>query len=180
MRPALHLALLCTLVPAWATTLEKLSVDEMVQKSTAIVRGRSLGSATTQRGSLIYTVYRLQVSQVLKGSLTPGATTEVYVPGGIYGGFRQSFAGSPTLNPGTDYVVFLWTSPRGTTQVIGLGQGVFDVKLSSSGEPVLSRGPLEADMVDGTGRSVNDQGLKLTLDRLQQRVRALLPRREVR
>ena len=43
MRPALHIALLCTLVPAWATTLEKLSVDDMVQKSTAIVRGRSLG-----------------------------------------------------------------------------------------------------------------------------------------
>lgn len=179
MRHALHIALLCTLVPAWATTLEKLSVDEMVQKSTAIVRGRSLGSATTQRGSVIYTVYRLQVSEVLKGSLSTG-TTEVYVPGGVYGGLRQSFAGSPTLATGADYVIFLWTSPSGITQVIGLGQGVFEVRLSASGESVLSRGPLEADMVDGTGRSIQDQGLKLTLGRLQQRVRALSPRMEVR
>lgn len=176
MRPALLIALICTLVPAWATTLEKLSVDDMVSKSTAIVRGRSLGSATTQRGSVIYTVYRLQVTEVLKGSSS--ATTEVYVPGGIYGGFKQSFAGSPALVPNTDYVIFLWTSPKGVTQVIGLGQGVFEVKASATGEAVLSRGPLEADMVDGTGRSVEDQGLKLTLGRLTQRVRALAPRRE--
>lgn len=179
MRPALHLAVLCTLVPAMATTLEKLSVDDMVQKSTAIVRGKALGSATTQRGSVIYTVYRVQVSEVIKGTLSSGVT-EVYVPGGIYGGFRQSFAGSPSLATGTEYVVFLWTSPKGIPQVIGLGQGVFEVKLSASGESVLSRGPLEADMVDGTGRSVEDQGLKLTLSRLQQRVQALTPRQEVR
>lgn len=176
MRRALLTALLCTFVPAWATTLEKLSVDDMVTKSTAIVRGRSLGSATTQRGSVIYTVYRLQVTEVLKGSVP--ATTEVYVPGGILGGFRQSFAGSPTLTANTDYVIFLWTSPSGVTQVIGLGQGVFEVKLASNGETVLSRGPLEADMVDGTGRSVEDQGLKLTLSRLTQRVRTLAPRQE--
>jgi hypothetical protein len=179
MRPALHIALLCALAPLWATTLEKLSVDEMVQKSTAIVRGRSIGSATTRRGSVIYTVYRLQVSEVLKGSLSTGAT-EVYVPGGVYAGLRQSFAGSPALAAGADYVIFLWTSPSGITQVIGLGQGVFEVKLSAAGESVLSRGPLDADLVDATGRSVADQGLKLTLGRLQQRVRALCPRPEAR
>lgn len=179
MRPALHLALLCTLVPAWATTLEKLSVDDMVQRSTAIVRGRALGSATAQRGNVIYTVYRVQVSEVLKGAYSAGVT-EVYVPGGVYGGYRQSFAGSPSLSAGADYVIFLWVSPKGIPQVIGLGQGVFEVKTGASGEVVLARGALDADMVDGAGREVQDQGLKLTLGRLRQRVQVLAPSREAR
>jgi hypothetical protein len=172
MRPALHLALLCALAPAGATTLEKLSVDDMVQKSTSIVRGRALGATSTQRGSIIYTVYRVQIAEVLKGSIAAG-TTEVFVPGGSFNGLRQSFAGSPSLATGTEYVIFLWTSPKGIPQVIGLGQGVFEVKLSASGEKILSRGPIDADFLDASGQHVHDDGLKLTLSRLQQRVRQI-------
>ncbi len=179
MRPALQLALLCALAPLGATTLEKLSVDDMVQKSTSIVRGKATASTTTQRGSVIYTIYRFQVTEVLKGSGTSGAT-DVYVPGGIYGGFRQSVSGSPTLDTGVEYVLFLWTSPKGIPQVIGLSQGVFEVKTSAGGERILTRGPIAADMIDASGNSIEDQGLKLTLTRLQQRVRALVPAQEVR
>jgi hypothetical protein len=35
-----------------AATLEKLSLDEMIQKSTSIVRGTVLGSRVSQRGPL--------------------------------------------------------------------------------------------------------------------------------
>lgn len=153
----------------WATTLEKMPVDDMARKSTAIVRGRLSGTgAGAQRGSVIYTVYRLQVSEILKGNVGP--TAEVFVPGGSFGGYRQSFAGSPVLEQGVEYVVFLWTSPKGVTQVIGLGQGVFEVKLGASGEAMLTRGPVDAQFVDATGRPVEDAGLKLTLSGLKQTV----------
>jgi hypothetical protein len=146
-----------------------MSVADMTRQSTAIVRGRLSGTGVgAQRGSVIYTAYRLQVSEVLKGSV--GSTAEVFVPGGSFGGYRQSFAGSPVLEPGVDYVVFLWTSPKGVTQVIGLGQGVFEVKLSASGEAVLTRGPVDAQFVDATGRPVEDAGMKLTLGGLKQAV----------
>ncbi|MBI5280389.1 MAG: hypothetical protein HY858_01815 [Candidatus Solibacter usitatus] len=150
-----------------ATTLERLTLEDMVQKSMSIVRGRVLDSTSVQRGNVIYTVYRLQVSERLKGA-GGASSVEVYVPGGAKAGYRQSFAGSPVMETGAEYVVFIWTSPRGINQAIGMGQGVFDVKAKPGSETVLSRGTLDAQMVDATGRAVEDQGLKLTLGRLRQ------------
>lgn len=162
-----------------ATTLEKLSLDEMVQKSTAIVRARSTGSSTVLRGSMIYTVYRLQVAEVLKGAMSPGAA-EVYVPGGTYGRYRQSISGAPVLEPGVEYVLFLWASPRGLVQVIGLSQGVFEIKQSASGDPLLVRGRIEADFVDSNGRAVADAGVRMSLGSLREALRRASAAREAR
>lgn len=173
----LGLVLLCGVTGA--TTLEKLSLDDMVQKSTAVVRGRMTGSSSLLRGSMIYTVYRVQVTEVLKGQLTPG-TAEVYVPGGTYGRYRQSIAGSPVLEPAKDYVLFLWKSPRGLLQVIGLSQGVFELKQSASGEPVLVRGRIDAEFVDSRGRAVADGGLEVPLSGLRESIRRAPASRGVR
>ncbi len=161
---------------AWATTLEKLSVEEMVQQSTAIVRGRATAAGSVQRGSMIYTVYRLQVSEVLKGA----AAAEVYVPGGTYGRYRQSIAGSPVLEPGVEYVLFLWASPRGLVQVIGLSQGVFQLKTAAEGGEVLFRSKIEAEFVDRQGRAVEDSGVKLSLAGLRELISKLTARREAK
>jgi hypothetical protein len=171
MRTLLQAVLALALVASgFATTLERLSVDEMIQKSTSIVRGRVIDVSTVQRGNLIYTVYRLSIVERLKGVST-ASTTDVYVPGGAINGYRQTFAGSPVLGTGSDFVVFIWTSPRGINQLIGLGQGLFEVKAGGSGDAILSRGPLDAEMVDSTGRVVTDVGAKLTLSNLRGRVR---------
>lgn len=168
--------LLAAALTGGATTLEKLSVEEMVQKSTAVVRARASVSSAVQRGSMIYTVYRLQVSEVLKGSVPPSA--EVYVPGGTYGRYRQSIAGSPVLEPGREYVLFLWASPRGLVQVIGLSQGVFQVKTAAGGEALLVRSKIEAEFVDRMGREVEDSGLRLPLARLRDMIAKTAARRE--
>lgn len=167
MRPLVQFVLAVSLAcSAMATTLERLTLGEMIQKSTAIVRGKVLGFSTVQRGNIIYTVYRLQVSERIKGG-TGSATAEIYLPGGTIAGHRQSFAGTPQMDRGAEYVVFLWTSPKGIPQAVGLGQGVFDVRMSAAGETILSRGPLEAEVLDPAGKKVTDQGLKLTLTRLR-------------
>ena len=167
MRPLVQFVLAVSLAcSALATTLERLTLDEMIQKSTAIVRGKVLDFSTVQRGNVVYTVYRLQVAERIKGGAGP-ATTEIYLPGGAIAGYRQSFAGTPQMNRGADYVVFVWVSPKGVPQVVGLGQGLFDVKLSTTGETILSRGPLEAEVLSPSGKPVDDQGLKLTLERLR-------------
>lgn len=171
------LVLLALATGLGATTLERLTVDQMVQKSTSIVRGRVISSAPIQRGSVIYTVYRIQVAEWVKGG--SGATTaEAYVPGGTLNRQRQSIAGAPTLNVGSEYVLFLWASPSGTPHVIGLSQGVLSVKSStSSSETVLSRNPIEeAQVVDAQGQPVNDSGLKITLSGLRQKARQAVAR----
>lgn len=161
---------------AGATTLEKMSVEEMVQQSTAIVRGRAAAAGSVQRGSMIYTVYRLQVTEVLKGSVSSSA--EVYVPGGTYGRYRQSIAGSPVLEPGVEYVLFLWASPRGLVQVIGLSQGVFQIKTAADGGEALFRSKIEAEFVDRQGRAVEDNGMKLSLAGLRELINQMGARRE--
>jgi hypothetical protein len=162
-----------------ATTLERLTVDQMVEKSTSIVRGKVLSASPVQRGSLIYTVYRVQVAEWIKGSSTK-TTAEVYVPGGLINGRRQSIAGAPALELGAEYVVFVWQSPSGTPHIIGLSQGVLSVKMSTSAgtaEAVLSRGPIEdAQVVDNNGQPASDSGLKLSLGNLRTRARQAVVR----
>src|SRR4051794_3886943 len=92
--------------PAPAVTLQQLSMDEMTQSATAIVRARVTGSSASPTGSTIYTHYRLQILETWKGL----PATEVMIPGGVANGLRQSFPGVPELETGTEYVLFLWRS----------------------------------------------------------------------
>ena len=58
--------------------------------------------------------------------------------GGVAGGIRQSVSGAPELKPGQEYVLFLWTSRSGLTQVIGLSQGLFQLSEEGSEGGVVS------------------------------------------
>lgn len=153
-----------------ATTLEKLSMDQLIERSTAIVRGTVLDSYAMQRGSVIYTTYRVRVSQTLKGAAP--STIEISVPGGQMNGVRQSFSGSPRLDRGVEYVVFVWTSRSGINHTLGLAQGVFDVKPGANGSLMLSRGPVDAAMLDANGNPTEDSGARISLARLVELVRA--------
>jgi len=159
-------------IAASATTLERLNLDQMIERSSLIVRGQVLDSSAVKRGSTIYTVYRVKVTQWIKGSGS-SQVLEVNLPGGKLGGYRQSFAGTPTLQPGAENVLFLWTSPRGFQHVLGLSQGVFDITTNSRGETVLSRGPVEdAEMLNSEGQAVADAGMKMSMSALKSKVAA--------
>ena len=76
-----------------AATLERLSLDDLIGKSTMIVRGKILNSYTAASGPVIYTHYRIQPSETLKG--TTNGVVEIQLPGGTAGNLRQTFAGEP-------------------------------------------------------------------------------------
>lgn len=159
-----------------ATTLEQLTLGEMTQKSTAIVRARITGSRTayrgTGRGAGIYTYFQLQVLETLKSSGQPSTQVpaEVAVPGGVVNGIRQSVAGAPVLKPGREYVLFLWTSPSGLTQVIGLSQGVFSLSEEASGGGVAKRPAASEVMLDRSGNAVEDRAVSIQLQDLRTRI----------
>jgi|JRYK01.1.fsa_nt_gb hypothetical protein len=155
-----------------ASTLELLSTNDLIAKSTAIVRARVTAepSGFLHRG-MIYSRYRLAVLETLKGP--NAATLDVAVPGGVISGLRQTVAGAPGLRANEEYVFFLWTSRTGLTQIIGLTQGLFAVKAGGSGAVMLSRGPASEPVVDpATGRRVEDKGLEWPLEDLKRRLRA--------
>ncbi len=160
--------------PSRAATLEKLTLDEMIQKSTAIVRGKVVGSRVSQRGPLVYTHLRIQVAERWKGE--PASEIEVVTPGGAINGLRQVFPGAPTLAEDTEYVLFLWTGSKSRlTHVIGLTQGLFDLKLDAAGNPMLSRPATTELMLDPkSGRQVDDEPVRMRLSDLTGRIQRVL------
>ena len=113
-----------------AATLERLSLDDLITQSTTIVRGKVLNSYTSTNGPVIYTHYRIQANETLKG--TARGVVEFQLPGGVANNMRQSFAGVPRFKAGDEFVFFLWTGKTGATQVLGLTQGLFSVAPGSA------------------------------------------------
>jgi hypothetical protein len=165
----LALVLTFCMSPLQGATLERLTLDDMIAKSTAIVRGKVAGSSATVSGPVIYTNYTVQVSERLKGQA--GTSVEVSVPGGVANGLRQTFAGAPTLNTGDDFVFFLYTGRDGRTSIIGLTQGLFALPGGSSSDPVSTRSASRELMLDRrTGRPVKDEPMVMRLSELRTRV----------
>lgn len=157
-----------------AATLQRLEMDEMIQKSTAIVRGRVAGSAARLHGSSIYTHYRVQVLESWKGAEV--TEVDVVVPGGIASGMRQVFPGAPRLETGSEYVLFLWTGASGLTNIMGLSQGVFDVHRDIAGGVFAARSASTETMLDAEGRPVRDEAVRIRFDDLRGRIQALTAR----
>ena len=179
---------LCLLVLAatsvFSTTLEKLALDDMIVKSTEIVRGRVLGVTSTRRGALILTRIRVSVTERWKGA--DAATVDVFLHGGTFQGLRQTFSGTPELSEGSEYVFFLWAGQSGNRQIIGLSQGVLDIRPASSspqtidpaaagGPKLMARRAAIAGMLDqATGIEAQDSGFAIPLDQLRARVKNVL------
>ena len=141
----------------------------MARQSTAIARVKVTGSEQILRGPDVFTVYRLQTLESLKAPAT-GDLTEVAVPGGAAGGIRQVVAGAPQLRVGGEYVLFLWTSRSGLTQIIGLSQGLFAMSGATA-----TRAAADEQMLDAAGRAVRPETLTLSWTDLKSRVAQALP-----
>ena len=164
---------LAALVPAHATTLTKASLDDLIQKSTNIVRGRVVSSSTGARGRLVYTYYKIQVLDQLKGTATD--QVQVQVPGGLYGGVQQSIAGAPRLADGSEYVFFLWSGPSGARHLLGLSQGVLDVTKNAAGDLMVARQASEAIVIDAaTGETGSQDTVRMKLSEFSSRVSRVL------
>lgn len=175
MRTSLHLlASVALLAPVGATTLVKMSMNDLIVQSTAIVRARVTGSRTAASGNDIYTYYQLQVSETLKkGAILPA---EFAVPGGVYGNLRQVGIGSPEFTQGQEYVLFLWTGRNGMTQVIGLSQGMLRLTQDASGAIVLNRPAIADQMLDKSGNPVTDKAVSMKWIELRDLIVKTLPR----
>ena len=154
-------------------TLSRLSLDDMITQSTAIVHVRVTGSYAAARGPIIYTFYQASVLERWKGASQ--SSVEVAIPGGTANGYRQSFPGTPQLTEGQEYVMFLWTSKTGLTQIIGLTQGLFDLSTDASGVQTALRGATSNSMLDPrTGQLVKDQSIQIQVKDLGARIASTL------
>jgi hypothetical protein len=163
----------CALAPLPSATLERLSLNNMILGSSAIVRARVTGSFAAFSGPIIYTHYQIRVSETLKGS--SAATVEFVVQGGVANNLRQTFSGVPQFAVGDEYVFFLWTGKSGIPQIMGLTQGLFSVAQDGSADPTTTRSASHEVMLQrGTGQQVKDQTLVMTISQLRAQIAAAL------
>ncbi|MBI1354837.1 MAG: hypothetical protein GC160_10860 [Acidobacteria bacterium] len=159
-----------------ATTLQRLSLEDLVRESVAVVRGRVAEVRTERVGAMIYTVARLELSQVWKGSEAEGGSVEVSSPGGAWQGLEQRFPGAPRLEAGRDYVLFLWAGPSGRIQLTGFSQGVLEVVEGPGGGVRVTREALSEELLlpDAQGPQAASEKLDLSLEELDELLRQAL------
>ena len=116
-----------TTLTCFATTVERLNLDDLVKKAHVIVHGRvrDARSHWSSNGRLILTTYTVDVEEAIKGR--PGRVVDVTTVGGRVGDVILNVAGMPSFQRGEDAVIFLENS-AGMSTVVGLSQGKFSVQ----------------------------------------------------
>lgn len=118
-----------TATDAGATSMARLSTEQLVAASELIVHGTvvEVWTERDERGA-IWTRAQLEVDRVYKGD----ASLDVVVVdqrGGSYGGLVDFVEDAPRYSVGEETVVFLETLGNGHTVSVGMVQGKFNVTM---------------------------------------------------
>lgn len=130
----LFLAVLAWTRPVHATVLVPADLGELVASAQSIVHGRVVaveGRWAEGRRRSIETLVTLAVEDHLKGQFGPEVTFRV--PGGQLGPYRTMMPGAPAFTEGDDVIVFLTARGPAVPWLVGLGQGVYRVGVTSDG-----------------------------------------------
>ncbi len=114
---------------ALATTLVRLSLEQLSQASAAIVRGRVVSqvSGWNPEHTRISTFTTIAVENTLRGALPPVFVIEQ--PGGTVGNLHVHVAATVHFYPQTSYLLFLEPSQRDSSKylVVGMLQGAYRI-----------------------------------------------------
>jgi len=129
---------------AHATTVVKLSDEQLVASSQQIVIGRAVESRSSWIDRDLVTLVTVEVSETLKG--TPARRLTVALPGGVDATRKfplaMTYAGAPRIGSQEEVFLFL-TGPEASLAsahtVVGFSQGKYSVVQDASGEKRVSR-----------------------------------------
>lgn len=151
---------------SYATTVQRLGLEDLVKKAHTIVAGKVSNARTywTADKKLILTNYTIEVDENIKGQAS--RTVEVTTVGGKIGDLELHVSGMPSFQKGENAVVFIEQS--GAYQVVvGLEQGKFTV---TNGEVANTTGDLSfPDGRPGTP-------VKMPLQNFKNQIRTILNR----
>ena len=148
-------------VPAGATTLVRMSLSQLSQASSTIIRGHvvSQKAAWNQNHTRIMTFTTVQLDQTLKGQ--PPSTLTIEQPGGTVGNFHVRVPGTAYLRSNKEYVLFLESAAKAQTfRMVGMMQGAFRISRQGLGAEQRVLLPLGA-LQTGTGTQTLSQGPSL-------------------
>ena len=118
--------------PARATVLGFLDEAALTRQADSVVRGRVIAQSVALVDGRLWTDSTLEVSEVLKGRLRPGARMLVRQPGGERGGVGMRVVGVARFSVGEEVVLFArWSAGRHLP--VGMAQGKYRLVQDSSG-----------------------------------------------
>jgi hypothetical protein len=163
-----------------ATTLARLSLDQMAAGSDAVARVRCVRAESRWENGSIWTVTTFDVTETLKGQL-PGEI-EVLLPGGRVGHLTSTVAGTPKFNPGTEAVVFLQRSPAGGFTIAGWVQGSFRISRDPrTGSETVTQDSSSFAIFDTATRAFRAEGIRrMPIAEFRARIAAAVARNEER
>ena len=155
--------------PTHATTLRRMSLEELAKANGSIVVGEvvDIHSYWNAEGTFILTDVRVAPVEVIQGKPVQGDLT-LTLMGGTVGDLTTLIVGGAELAPGRSYVLFLNSEDLpGARQALTVRdhcQGVFEIVSDEAGVRAVSqasRHPLEPDAVGSTTPPGGRDGLPL-------------------
>jgi hypothetical protein len=163
-----------------ATTLVRLSLDQLAAGSDAVARVRFLRAESRWENGSIWTVTTFDVVENLKGQL-PGQI-EVHLPGGRVGHLTSTVEGTPKFNPGSEAVVFLQRSLAGGFTVAGWVEGSFRISRDlRTGNETVTQDSSAIAVFDTATRAFRAEGIcRMPIEEFRARIVASVARNEGR
>jgi hypothetical protein len=148
---------LCAVI-AHATSLSRLSFDQLAKTSTAVARLRCIGATSFWESGEIWTETRFEVLELDKGLLP--RTVSIRMMGGSDGHLRSHVDGVPVFRAGEEVYLFMYRRSGESYRVLGWSQGTFRIAHNPrNGSEEVTQDSAGAPMFDPETRSFQRAGI---------------------
>jgi hypothetical protein len=165
-------------VSAHATTLARLSLDQLAAGSDAVARVRVSGGQSVWENGTIWTVTTARVVETVMGDLPEDITLRL--PGGRAGHLTVSVEGTPKFHAGDEAFVFLKESRAGGYTVAGWVEGTFRISRDPrTGVESVTQDSSAFAVFDVATRTFRTEGIRrMPVEEFRARVAAAVARAE--
>jgi hypothetical protein len=159
-----------------ATTLARLSLDQLAAGADAVARVRCTSAESRWENGSIWTVTTAEVVETMKGALPLGIS--IRLPGGRVGHFTASVDGTPKFRAGDEAVLFLSESRGGGYTVAGWVEGTFRIARDvRTGAETVTQDSGAYAVFDPAARTFRSDGIRrMPLEEFRARVAAAVAR----
>ena len=159
---------------AHATTLARMSLDQLVAAAQVVAHVRCTGSVSRREAGSIWTFTDFTVLETFKG--VPGASLTIRLPGGRDGHLVETVEGAPRFAPGDEAIVFLERTPAGDWSISAWAEGTFRIESDSrTGRQSITQDSSGMAVFDPATRTFRSTGIaKMPLAEFETRLAAAL------
>lgn len=160
-------------VPASATIMRFLDVEDLTRRATDIVQGEvmSVGTFWSDDHKRIYTKILFRVDESMKGFTKQSQSITITQLGGEKDGMKMDYAGRPELSTGQRAIIFATKSKNNDFIIIGLRQGMMHVSGNEVTRDFTGIKLIFRSSANARTEPISIKPIKLSIDELRTRIR---------